>query len=429
MATRLGRFLDHHNAILAENEAKAWAAENASDEDTFVLPVEGTLELFDSITAMESLITSLEAARDLGYPKERLIELSNRLQSLSGDYPSLETFQLITENATVVSLETLRQSIREAFKAILVMLARFWAQLTDFAHELSHHTVALRTRLGLARAYVREAQGRSPKVDKVDATRLVPQLSREKVIADDPVRVMQNLTVLEHQLSLVRRQYIPLVLEQSQALTNEFSNWTGNSPDIWLSKLNAIAGRFNPAAALHVHGTVDASGVRYGDSLPGHRSVAYTENSAPSEHSSHGNELEWAYYYQQRQVRLETTLEERTDEPFELSVWSQQQLEKVLLQVEYLINEIDRCSRDDARHALRDLTLKLDRMSRNELIVPDGSTLYFQAGLTYIRSISKWTKEPYMALITRAMTVCNCAIRLCNLHVRAYSETSKPKES
>ena len=429
MATRMGCFLEQYSAIQAVEQAKVWDTESDQVDPALTLPSETTQEYFDSIIAMESLITSLERARDLAYPKEQLIDISNRLKGLGGDYPSLESFQLITENATSVSLETLRQSIKETFKAILVMLARFWAQLTDFAHELSHHTVALRTRLGLARTYVREVQGRWPKVDKVDVSRLVPQLSREKAIADDPVTLMQNLSVLEHQLSLVRRQYIPLVLEQSQALTNEFSNWTGNSPAIWLSKLNAIAGRFNPATALHVHSAADATGVRYGDSLPGYRSVAYSENSPPDEHASNGSELEWASHYQQRYARLELTLETRIDKSFELSVWSQQQLEKVLLQVEYLINEIDRCSRDDARQALRDLTLKLDRMSRNELIVPDGTTLYFQAGLGYIRSISKWTKEPYMALITRAMTVCNCTIRLCNVHTRAYSETSKPKES
>lgn len=428
MSTRVSTLKRVLHALMTDPDVDQWESEGISvgqeqfDEDTETV--------LDSIATMESLIESLVTARRLGYPKDDMKEVSRRLTAFDGSFPSLESFQLFAENTTSVSVEALRQSVREAFKSILMMLARFWAQLSDFVFELSQTTIVLRTRSSLARSYLREIQGLYPKTKTVDIARFLPQLSCEGILADDPIRLANNLAVLEHQLSLVRRQYIPMVLEKAEALTDCFTQWDVDTAEVWLAQLNATVAKFNPAAALGLHTSDKETGVKIGDSLPGYRRVVYREINSPSAHPPAGfteQVLEWAQFYQQRQVAVEVTssLQEELSKDitkYDTPVWSQHALEKVLLQVDSLIQEIDRCAKDDARIALRNLTLKLDKLSRSEIEVPDGTTAYFQAGLGYIRAISKWTKEPYMALITRAITLCNGTVRLCNIHTRAYTE-------
>jgi hypothetical protein len=402
-------------------------------------PLDQVEKSLDEVTAYASLVAALRDARATGFYSENIRPLASRLESTGiCDLPSMEDFCIFPDNATSVSLESLRNSIKETFKAILQALAKFWAMLMDMVQGWLESSKLLRTRILLAQGNLREVAGRLAKQDMVSGN-IIPWLSTDKVKADNARAILTNLSTLGKQVALLRLNYIPMVVNVTQKFITQFESWEsqrnadGVDATQWLEGLNLIAEEYRPAHALGAtqpYADRGSSNWRTDavmtDGLPGHRWIVVI----PGPHTDSSDvALAKARALQSTRVLVEDVYARSRDVPKDMRTFKQDEIEKILEQTLLVAKEIEILTHSDTRRSLREMTLRLDRMANSNLDVPDGAVSLFQAGVAYARTISRWAKDPYQGVVLHALNACNNSVRMCNLHMRAYKQAPLPKEN
>lgn len=400
------------------------------------------LSTHEQNAALESLVATIEQAQSMG--RYHCQQIKTSLESLAAypdaaDYiPALEAFDIAPERYLSVSLEGLRATVRKTLETILTLLSRFWALLNDAVERVSHSTILLRARVTMADSRLRDVMGRYSRIREVDASRLLRVLSTDRYAANEYRRLMENLTVLQHQLVNVRRQYIPMVSQIAREMISIFERWGQMDAKDWLERLNEVAAKYDPIRSLthdepfrhRVSPQFDENALM-GRPLPGRKTIvilpAGTQagdlDARPTERAT---ALQAAHVTlaELRDVRAE---DEMNFDP--MPVLSQNQIEGVLAKISVVLDEIDRTTKDDNRRELRRLAMTLDNFAKSSRTdVPDGTVMIFQAGVAYATAVSRWIKEPYLSLINHSINVCNNTVRMCNLHTRAYSPDPEEQE-
>lgn len=393
----------------------------------------------DEVTAYANLIEALRDAQHAGFDSENARDLASRLETVHNrDLPSMEAFCAFPANAASVSMETLRNSIKESFKAILQALAKFWAMLMELVQGWLESTKLVRTRILLAQGKLREVAGRFHKQETVPG-HLIPMLSTDQVAGDNPRAILLNLQVLSKQVALLRLNYIPMVVGVTQKFIAHFEKWDSDrqwdSVDAsqWLEGLNLIAEEYRPAEALgarHEYGDRNSSywsaAATMTDAMPGYRWIVV----APGRDTDSSDvALAKATARQATRVTVEDVYARSRNTPGPMRTFSQHDIEKILEQTMLITKEIEALTHSDTRRSLREMTLRLDRMANSNLNVPDGTVSIFHAGVAYARTISRWAKDPYQGVVLHAINVCNNTVRMCGLHTRAYMNAPKSKET
>lgn len=402
-------------------------------------PLDNADQLHDSAYDQARLIDALRDAQHVGFTGDNTRELATRLNELHiRDLPSLEAFCEFPDNAVVVSLETLRESVKETLKAVLRALARFWAALMDQVQRWLESSKIARMRLLTAQSQLRGVAGRSAEKDKVTGS-VIPALSTKDREADNARAILANLQDFAKQLSLLRTNYLPMVVRISKQFIAEFERWgtenVGDGVDAagWLEGLNFVAREYKPAEALGaVHKYGDTQSPNYSDDakqsecMPGYRwIVVLPAGKSDSSHTS----LQLASVLQSARVVVEDVYPRSHKAPEDMDTMSQRDIERILQQTQILLDEIQTITQGDARRALKEMTLRMDRLANTNLSVPDGSVAIFQAGVAYARAISRWAKDPYQGVMFHAVNVCNNSVRMCMTHTRAYMPAPKSKET
>lgn len=395
--------------------------------------------------ALESLIHTIESSLKANRYDRNAIKVAFEAASLTPEArehtPSLEAFDFAPDRFLVVSLEGLRKTVRKTLDTILALLARFWAILNETAERAMHSTLLMRGRVVLAESYLRDVTGQYAKVREVEAGRLVRLLSTDRFPAADHVRLMENLVTLQHQLTNVRRRYVPMVVDLAEDFTKVFNRWGTIDASDWLEQLNTIARRYDPVRALtsdepyryRVSTQFDERSLM-GRPLAGRKTIVIIPAGESAKDAS-ARPIAQASSLQEAHVTLAELRDDRVDDeititPMYMPVLSQNQIEGLLAKVSEVLNEIELTTKSDARRDLRRFTLTLDQLARSSRTdVPDGTVAIFQAGIAYASAVSRWTKEPYVSLINHTLNICNNTVRMCNLHVQAYKEAPTAKES
>lgn len=422
-----------------------------TDESQFDLTAEADAGWNDAadqehaLTSLESLARSIEAAVEAGhYDKASLESIFEGLSQHKSDgvlMPSLEAFDFAPDRFLEVSLEGLRQTVRKTLSTILELLVRFWRLLTEFAERIQHSTLLMRGRVEWAIGNVNDVTGRYSKVEEVNAGRLIRLLSTDRFPANTQLRLLENLTTLQHQLINVRRRYIPMVDSMAKEMAKVFERWHASDAKDWLEDLNRIAATYDPVSALTLDepfrnrvSTRFTSDALMGRPLPGRKTIVI-EPAGAAATSVDSKPIERATALQAANVTLSELRDERIEELPEMEVdmmpvMAINSIHSLLNKVTVVLDEIDNTTKDDARRSLRQLTYQLDRLQRSSRTdVPDGTVGIFQAGVAYATALSRWAKEPYLSLLNNTLNVCNNTVRMCNLHVRAYMEAPTAKES
>lgn len=398
-----------------------------------------------ALASLESLASSIEAAVQAGsYDRAALESIFEGLSHYKGGdvpMPSLEAFNYAPDRFLEVSLEGLRQTVRKTLSTILELLVRFWRLLTEFAERIQHSTLMMRGRVEWAVSNVRDVTGRYSKVEEVNAGRLIRLLSTDRFPANTQLRLLENLTTLQHQLINVRRRYIPMVDNMAKEMSKVFDRWHTSDAKEWLEDLNRIAANYDPIGALTLgepfRNRVSSrftSDALMGRPLPGRKTIVI-EPAGAAGNDLDSKSIERATALQAANVTLAELRDERIEELAEMEVdmmpvMAIASIESLLNKVSTVLDEIDNTTKDDARRSLRQLTYQLDRLNRSSRTdVPDGTVGVFQAGVAYAAALSRWAKEPYLSLLNNTINVCNNTVRMCNLHVRAYMDAPKAKES
>lgn len=393
----------------------------------------------DGVSSMESLVDALKEARSLGFTQdathsivEQLTILQSNAHVLAPLLPALEAIQAFPANAVDVTMESLSQSIKDTLKAVLVALAKFWAMLTDYVQELQSSTKVVRVRAELAWSRLRAVAGRYPIENTVDATRLIPLLSTDRKRATDARNIQLNLRDMQRQLAYTRLQYLPMVVRLTGRFIDQFELWGKVDPNEWLFGLNELAMQYAPVQALDASiaftdrevpfFSIDA---RVTPPMPGYKSLVVI----PAPTDTFTAAVDHARALQSARVVLHSTRAPDNKRDASMPTLPLNEMESMLAQVRQLADEVDRMVQDDVRRTLRELTVRLERLVNSNLEVPDGTIHIFQAGIAYARAISRWAKEPYVAVVFHAIVVCNNTVRMCNLHTRAYKQEPKPKEN
>ncbi|QVD49181.1 hypothetical protein LUCX_111 [Xanthomonas phage vB_XciM_LucasX] len=398
-------------------------------------PFDGIDSGFEAWSGLESLIESLRDAQSVGLNREQVQTLfasTEALQehSIVGEIllPSLEAFEMFSANATEVSMEALRESVKRTIQAVLKAIAQFWVRLVDFVQDVLRSTALTRGRVAVVESRVRQAYGLAPKVDKVDVSGVILNLSSERVRAVDFRRLSQNLQTLHSQISNVRQAYVPMVTRLATEMLRVFEQWPTMDGPTWLARLNSIASNYDPARVLSAAGPLNprlnatfGADALMAPALPGMKNMVIIPASGDAADLS-TTEVRRAAALQNAQVvvtqlRPDSTFHEKREM---MDVLPLANVEAIVRQVRAILDEIDATTRDDSRRVLRDMAARMDRLARSGLSIPDGQNMIFQAGINYARAVSRWCKEPYFSLIGHGVYVCNQTLRLCNAHLGAY---------
>ncbi len=394
---------------------------------------------------LQSLIGTIESALESNQYDPAVIKTAFEAVDLGPvaqeHTPSLEAFDFAPERFLEVSLEGLRKTVRKTLDTILALLRRFWALLNETAERVMHSTVVMRGRVVLAESYLRDVMGQYAKVREVDAGHLVRLLSTDRFPAADHVRLMENLVALEHQLTNVRRNYLPMVEKLARDFTEAFNRWGTIDAADWLEQLNAIGRRYDPVRALSVDEPFRYRATTQFDErslmgrpLAGRKTIVITP-AGEAAHDMDVKPIVRAAALQAANVTLAELRDDRVDDeittdPTHMPVLTQNQIEGLLGKVSEVLKEIELTTGENSRRELRRFTLTLDRLSKSsQTEVPDGTVMIFNTGVAYATAISRWAKEPYLSLINHTINVCNNTVRMCNLHVQAYKQAPTAKES
>lgn len=402
-------------------------------------PVERADTFLDEAQNHASLIKALEDAQQAGFTQDNTKTLAERLQGTGiRELPSMEAFTAFPNNAVVVSMEAVRESIKQTLRTVLQVLARFWAALMDLVQGWLEMSRIVRTRVVLAQGKLRTVAGMSLKQESVTGS-LVPWLSTDVRKADNARAIAINLHVLTEQVKLMRANYLPMVGKICQKLVSEFEQWhdqkewTSADASSWLEGLNSVAQEFDPARTLHAttpYVDTDAptytSAATQSECLPGFRWVVVLPGPQVDAADS---VVGVAGSLQRTCVVLEEVQRRDRTAPESIPTFAQRGIEQILDQTLDLAKEIEATVHSDLRRTLREMTLRLERLANSNVDVPDGTVGFFHSGVGYVRVISRWIKYPYQDLILHALNVCNNSVRMCNLHTRAYKDAPKQKEN
>jgi len=402
-------------------------------------PLDHADQLHDTLADRASLIEALQEAQHVGFTGDNTRALATRLNELHiRDLPSLEAFCDFPDNAVEVSLETLRESVKETLKAVLRALARFWAALMDQVQSWLEAAKVTRMRLAVTQSRLREVAGRVSQQDKVSGS-VIPSLSTKEREADNARAIWTNLQDFTKQLALLRLNYLPMVVRISKQFISEFERWgkekewDGVDASQWLEGLNFIAREYKPAEALGAtHKYDDVNSRNYSDEatqsecMPGYRWIVVLP---PGKADSSFTSIKLAETLQSARVVIEDVYPRSHKAPEDMDTMSQRDIERILQQVQVVLDEIQLVTQGDARRALKEMTLRMDRLASANPSVPDGTVAIFQAGVAYARAISRWAKDPYQGVLFHAVNVCNKSVQMCNMHTRAYAPAPKPKET
>lgn len=291
----------------------------------------------------------------------------------------------------------------------------------------------------LADSRLRDVMGRYSRVRELDASGLLRVLSTDRYAANEYRRLMENLTVLQHQLVNVRRQYIPMVSHIAREVIAVFERWGQIDAKEWLERLNEIATKYDPIRTLthdepfrhRVSSQFDDNALM-GRPLPGRKTIVILPAGTQAGDLD-ARAIERANALQAAHVTLAELRDVRAEDEMNfdpMPVLSQNQIEGILAKIGVVLDEIDRTTKDDNRRELRRLAMTLDNFAKSSRTdVPDGTVMIFQAGVAYATAVSRWVKEPYLSLINHTINVCNNTVRMCNLHTRAYGPETEDQET
>ena len=395
------------------------------------------------VAALESLVATIEDACAAGrYDRNELkasLEALAEYPETAAELPALEAFDFAPDRYLSLSLESLRKTVRQTLDTILALLARFWSLMNEAVQRASHSTILMRARVVMADSRLRDVMGRYPKKPEVDATRLMRLLSTDRYAANDYRRLHENLVVLQHQLVNVRRQYIPSVVHLAREITSIFQRWGQLDAKDWLERLNDTASKYDPVRTLtvdepfryRVSSQFDSRSLM-GRPLPGRKTIVIIPTGLSAGDMS-ARPVERASALQEAHVTLAELRDDRTEDELSfdpMPTMALNQIEGLLAKVSVLLDEIERTTQDDTRRELRRLTVMLDSLAKSSRTdVPDGTVGIFQSGVAYATAVSRWAKEPYLSLLNHTLNVCNNTVRMCNLHIQAYTDAPQSEET
>lgn len=403
--------------------------------DTFSMEMLEELDQTElSLESMLELLSELESptqGRSTYLTREKLLEASKRAEECplfeAPLVPSLEAFEQFPDNALVVSMEALRDSVKKAIRAIITYMVDIWKRMMTWFEEMARSTALIKMRSTLARTRINDVQGRYPQIKSLDVATFVPLITTDRMPVIDYRRVSEHLLNMNRQVERVRTQYLPMVMGVAQSFIANYDRGAVGSNE-WLENLNSIAQRYNAEAAINMGeaftntaNTLFPIGAKMGRPLPGRRSIVCVR---PDDErlTKASTAVELARALQTSQVQLAELRDDtgRDEIEMEMEVLGITHLYGLLDSVDNVIREIDRSANDNTRRTIRALTVRLDTITRGMGDMDDGTVEAFRAGMAYARSLVRWCREPYFSLLNHAGNVSNNVIRLCNLNTKAY---------